>query len=122
MKGLRSPFALVLSGTPLENRLDELFSVAEFIDERKLVSVGEFEGDWSSRSGYEAGLQIPLDRSITAIVVANYGTSLDVIDCNWVGSENGFHYVLGRHTFSSSTLNSWGFRAYNPWANPILVP
>ena len=36
MKGLRSPFALVLSGTPLENRLDELFSVAEFIDERKL--------------------------------------------------------------------------------------
>jgi superfamily II DNA or RNA helicase len=36
MKGLRSPFALVLSGTPLENRLDELFSVAEFIDERQL--------------------------------------------------------------------------------------
>jgi len=30
MKGLRSPFALILSGTPLENRLDELFSVAEF--------------------------------------------------------------------------------------------
>jgi superfamily II DNA or RNA helicase len=36
VKGLRSPFALVLSGTPLENRLDELFSVVEFIDERKL--------------------------------------------------------------------------------------
>lgn len=36
MKALRSPFALVLSGTPLENRLDELFSVAEFIDDRKL--------------------------------------------------------------------------------------
>ncbi len=36
MKGLRSPFALVLSGTPLENRLDELFSVAEFIDDRRL--------------------------------------------------------------------------------------
>ena len=36
IKGLRSPFALVLSGTPLENRLDELFSVAEFIDERRL--------------------------------------------------------------------------------------
>jgi len=36
MKGLRSPFALVLSGTPLENRLDELFSVVEFIDERRL--------------------------------------------------------------------------------------
>ncbi len=36
IKGLRSPFALVLSGTPLENRLDDLFSVAEFIDDRRL--------------------------------------------------------------------------------------
>ncbi|MBI5443838.1 MAG: DEAD/DEAH box helicase, partial [Deltaproteobacteria bacterium] len=36
IKGLRSPFALVLSGTPLENRLDELFSVVEFIDDRRL--------------------------------------------------------------------------------------
>jgi len=29
-------FALVLSGTPLENRLDDLFSVVEFIDDRRL--------------------------------------------------------------------------------------
>ncbi|HEY0483545.1 MAG TPA: DEAD/DEAH box helicase, partial [Kofleriaceae bacterium] len=36
MKGLRSRFALVLSGTPLENRLDELYSVVEFIDDRRL--------------------------------------------------------------------------------------
>jgi len=36
LKGLRSPFALVLSGTPLENRLDDLFSVAEFVDDRRL--------------------------------------------------------------------------------------
>jgi SNF2 domain-containing protein/helicase-like protein/SWIM zinc finger len=36
IKGLRSPFALVLSGTPLENRLDDLFSVVEFIDDRRL--------------------------------------------------------------------------------------
>ena len=36
VKSLRSPFALVLSGTPLENRLDDLFSVAEFIDDRRL--------------------------------------------------------------------------------------
>jgi len=36
IKGLRSPFALVLSGTPLENRLDDLFSVIEFIDDRRL--------------------------------------------------------------------------------------
>ncbi len=36
IKALRSPFALVLSGTPLENRLDDLFSVVEFIDDRRL--------------------------------------------------------------------------------------
>ncbi len=36
IKGLNSPFALVLSGTPLENRLDDLFSVTEFIDDRRL--------------------------------------------------------------------------------------
>lgn len=36
IKGLRSTFALVLSGTPLENRLDELYSVVQFIDNRRL--------------------------------------------------------------------------------------
>ncbi len=35
-KALKSPFALVLSGTPLENRIDDLFSVLEFIDDRRL--------------------------------------------------------------------------------------
>ncbi len=36
IKGLKSPYALALSGTPLENRLDELYSVVEFIDDRRL--------------------------------------------------------------------------------------
>jgi superfamily II DNA or RNA helicase len=36
IKGLKSPFALVLSGTPLENRLEDLYSVAQFIDDRRL--------------------------------------------------------------------------------------
>ncbi len=36
IKSLRSPFALVLTGTPLENRLDDLFSVVEFVDARQL--------------------------------------------------------------------------------------
>ena len=36
VKSLKSRFALVLSGTPLENRLDDLFSVVEFIDDLRL--------------------------------------------------------------------------------------
>jgi len=36
IKALKSPFALVLSGTPLQNRIDDLFSVVEFIDDRRL--------------------------------------------------------------------------------------
>ncbi len=33
---LRSQFALVLSGTPLENRLDELYTVVQFVDDCRL--------------------------------------------------------------------------------------
>ena len=36
VKSLRSRFALVLTGTPIENRLDDLYSVVEFIDDRRL--------------------------------------------------------------------------------------
>ncbi len=36
VKSLRSRFALVLTGTPLENRLDDLFSIAQFVDDRRL--------------------------------------------------------------------------------------
>ena len=35
-KGLKSKFALVLSGTPLENRLEELFTVVSFVDSQSL--------------------------------------------------------------------------------------
>lgn len=36
VKSLKSKYALVLTGTPLENRLGELFSVVEFVDDRRL--------------------------------------------------------------------------------------
>ncbi len=42
VKGLRSKFALVLSGTPLENRLDELYSVVQFVDDRRLPPAFRF--------------------------------------------------------------------------------
>lgn len=42
IKLLRSRFALVLSGTPLENRLEELYAVVSFIDDRRLGPVYRF--------------------------------------------------------------------------------
>jgi superfamily II DNA or RNA helicase len=42
IKGLKSPFALALSGTPLENRIDELYSVVEFVDDRRLAPAFRF--------------------------------------------------------------------------------
>jgi hypothetical protein len=36
IKGLRSRFALVVTGTPLENRLADLHSIVEFVDDRRL--------------------------------------------------------------------------------------
>jgi superfamily II DNA or RNA helicase len=42
IKGLKSPFALVLSGTPLENRLDDLYSVVQFVDDRRLPPAFRF--------------------------------------------------------------------------------
>ena len=42
VKQLRSPFAFVLTGTPLENRLDELYSVMQFIDQRLLGPLWRF--------------------------------------------------------------------------------
>ena len=42
MKGLCSRFALVLSGTPLENRLDDLYSVVQFVDQWRLPPAFRF--------------------------------------------------------------------------------
>lgn len=42
VRSLQSPFKLVLSGTPLENRLGELFTVARFVDENRLGPAYQF--------------------------------------------------------------------------------
>lgn len=42
VRSLDSPFRLVLSGTPLENNLGELFTVARFVDEQRLGSAYSF--------------------------------------------------------------------------------
>ncbi|MBI4481664.1 MAG: DEAD/DEAH box helicase [Acidobacteria bacterium] len=42
IKLLRSRYALVLTGTPLENKLEELYSVVQFVDGRRLGPVFRF--------------------------------------------------------------------------------
>lgn len=42
IRSISSPFRLVLSGTPLENNLGELFTVARFVDEHRLGSAFKF--------------------------------------------------------------------------------
>ncbi len=42
VKQLRSPYALVLTGTPLENRIEELHSIVEFVDRFRLGPLFRF--------------------------------------------------------------------------------
>ena len=42
LKGLRSPYAFVLTGTPLENRIEELYSLVEFVDPMLFGSLFRF--------------------------------------------------------------------------------
>ena len=46
VKALKSPYALVLSGTPLENRLEDLFSIVNFVDNRILGPAFQFFEDY----------------------------------------------------------------------------
>lgn len=42
VKKLQSRYAIVLTGTPLENRLEELYSIVQFVDNRRLGPAFEF--------------------------------------------------------------------------------
>lgn len=42
IKKLRSPYAIVLTGTPIENKLEELYSIMQFIDQFKLGPLYRF--------------------------------------------------------------------------------
>jgi SNF2 family DNA or RNA helicase len=45
VKKLRSKYAFVLTGTPLENKLEELYSIVEFVDDRRLGPAFQFLHD-----------------------------------------------------------------------------
>ena len=46
IKRLQSPYAFVLTGTPLENRIEELYSLVEFIDPQVFGSLFRFEREY----------------------------------------------------------------------------
>jgi SNF2 family DNA or RNA helicase len=58
VKKLRSRYALVLTGTPLENKLEELYSIVQFVDDRRLGPAFQFlhdhrvQGDDGKLLGY----------------------------------------------------------------------
>jgi SNF2 family DNA or RNA helicase len=58
IKNLTSEYAYVLTGTPLENRLDELYSIVQFLDRRLLGPAWKFMADhvirdeWGGIIGY----------------------------------------------------------------------
>ncbi|MFL5243057.1 MAG: DEAD/DEAH box helicase [Gemmataceae bacterium] len=45
VKQLRSRYALVLTGTPLENKIEELYSIVQFVDDRRLGPAFQFLND-----------------------------------------------------------------------------
>jgi hypothetical protein len=46
VKGLHSPYAFVLTGTPLENRIDEIYSIVQFLDPKLLGPLFRFNRDY----------------------------------------------------------------------------
>ena len=49
VKRIASPYAIVLTGTPLENRLEELVSIVEFVDRHRLGPTFRFLADHQVR-------------------------------------------------------------------------
>lgn len=46
VKGLRSRYAFVLTGTPLENRIDEVYSIVQYLDPKLLGPLFRFNRDY----------------------------------------------------------------------------
>ena len=46
MKSLRSPYAFVLTGTPVENRIDELYSIVQYLDPELVGPLFRFNRDF----------------------------------------------------------------------------
>ncbi len=51
VKGLRSRFAFVLTGTPLENRLDDLYSLMQVVDPQRFGPLWRFNEEFTTLDG-----------------------------------------------------------------------
>ena len=49
VKRLRSPYAFVLTGTPVENRIDEIYSIAQFLDPANNRREDRYGGSFENR-------------------------------------------------------------------------
>jgi len=54
IKELTAPYAFVLTGTPVENRLEELYSVVEFLDPRLLGPAWQFLAEHTEQDSFGA--------------------------------------------------------------------
>jgi hypothetical protein len=54
VKRLRSPYAFVLTGTPLENRIDELYSIVQYLDPELVGPLFRFNRDFMSSTSAAA--------------------------------------------------------------------
>ena len=56
VKSLRSPYAFVLTGTPIENRIDELYSIVQYLDPELVGPLFRFNRDfYAARRARPAG-------------------------------------------------------------------
>ncbi len=53
VKRITSPYAIVLTGTPLENRLEELMSIVEFVDKHRLGPTFKFLAEHQVRDEHD---------------------------------------------------------------------
>jgi len=80
IKRLRSPFAFVLTGTPLENRIEELYSLVEFVDPHVFGSLFRFQRNYMAMG--ENGDIRPknlglLHRTVSTVMLRRRKTDID---------------------------------------------
>ena len=80
IKRLQSPYAFVLTGTPMENRIDEVYSLVEFVDPDLFGSLFRFQREFfqADADGTVAPHNLPeLHRRLNAIMLRRLKTDVE---------------------------------------------